>query len=442
MEIAVNRQCAGALMCVLLGNMARSDDLSMIFRDALANNAQYQSAQAQYAAYSERIPQSRAGLLPTLSASGNTTWNENQSNIFGRQRYNSNGYTVTLTQPLFRAPAILELSEAHAQVDQAKAQLDSALQDLMLRTAQAYFDVLFAEDALNTFRAQGAADLQQLQQAQRSFDIGTMTTTDVRDAQARYDVVNAQTINAQNELAAKTNGLRQIINREPGSLMPLRAGIVLESPMPSTLAPWERAAESDNISVIAGRAALQAAQRETQRARATFLPTFDFVATYGSNKSAYSIEVGNQNKGSTVGVQVTVPLFTGGATSSHLRESFSLQKKANADLEEARRVSVLSAQQAYLGATSGLAQVKALGVALESSRTALQANRRGMDVGTRINIDVLNAEQQVAVIERDLAKSRYETLMSLLRLKAAAGSLGASDMDEVNALLASSTGEK
>jgi outer membrane protein len=384
----------------------------------------------------ERIAQSRAALLPAVSATGNTTWNNNHSNIYGHQQYNSNGYTVTLTQPLFNAAALSDLDEAHLLVQEAQAQFDQVQQDLALRTAQAYFDVLLAEDALATFKAQGAAALEQLQQATRSFDVGTATVTDVGDAEARHDLITAQEINAHNDVMVKTNTLRQIIDVEPGALAPLPREVVLTPPDPATLPPWERAAEANNATAVAARAALAAAEAEVRKVRNSVLPTFDLVATHGENSSAYSIDVGNQNHGNTIGVQVTVSLFSGGATASHLHEAHLLQKKADADLEEAQRSSVLTAQQAFLGATSGLAQVTALSRALESSHTALKGNQRGLQVGTRINIDVLNAEQQTAVIERDLAKSRYDTLMSMLRLKAAAGALNAADIGEINALLA------
>jgi outer membrane protein len=410
-------------------------DLAGVYRAALENNTQFRAAEAQYAAARERISQSRAALLPAVSATGNTTWNDNHSNIYGHQRYNSNGYTVTLTQPLFNAPALLDLDEAHLLVEQAKAQFAQVQEDLALRTAQAYFDVLLAEDALATFKAQGAATLEQLQQAKRSLDIGTVNVTDVGDAQARFDLITAQEISARNDVLSKSNTLRQIVAIDPGALAPLPRDVVLTAPEPATLPPWERAAEANNATAAAARAALAAATAEVRKVRNTYLPTIDLVATHGENNSAYSIDVGNQNRGNTVGVQFTVSLFAGGATMSHLREAHLLEKKADADLEEAQRNGVLAAQQAFLGATSGLAQVSALSHALESAHTALKANQRGLVVGTRIDIDVLNARQQTAVIERDLARSRYDTLMSMLRLKAAAGALGAADIDEINALL-------
>jgi outer membrane protein len=418
-----------------LAGAARADDLATVLRAALENNAQYLSAQAQYAAVQERVPQSRALLLPSVSVSGNATWNDNNSNTLGIQHYNSSAYTVTLTQPLWRQQNNDALHEAHSALDQARAQLALAQQDLSIHTAQAYFDVLYAQDALSTFRAQRTANQQQLDQAQRSYEIGTATITDVRDAKARLDLVTAQAISAVNEVASKSNVLRQLIGQDAGELVPLRPGVTLMSPSPDSLPPWEKAAENNNPSVIAGQAALDAARFEMDKTRDARLPTVDLVATHGFNDSPTTIQVGQENHDDTVGIQVTVPIYSGGGTTAHIRETRNLEKKANADLEDARRNSVLSAQQSYLGATSGLAQISALEEAVKSADVSLQANVRGQAVGTRLNIDVLNAQQQLSVTERDLAKARYDTVMSLLRLKAAAGSLRPEDIYEVNALL-------
>jgi outer membrane protein len=432
----VNGKCIAAGMTLALCGVARAEDLSTIFHEALVHNALYRSAEAQYAAVQERVPENAAALLPAVSVTANTTWNNNNSNTLNHQLYNSNGYTVTLTQPMWRSQNTIAVREARTLVDQARAQLDVARQELIIRTAQAYFDVLYAQDALNTLKEQRAANLQQLEQASRSFDIGAASITDVRDAKARYDLLTAQEISAGNDVASKIQSLRQIINQDPGPLAPLPAGVVLRSPIPDTLGPWEAAAQTTNASVVAAEAAVEAARLEAQRARAGHLPTVDLVATHGLTNSATNITVGTNLHADTVGIQFSMPIYSGGGTLAKVRENVALMNKANADLEDARRTGVLSAQQAFLGTTSGLAQVKALKEAVASAQIALESNKRGVAVGARINIDVLNAQQALAVAERDLAKTRYETLMSLLKLKAAAGTLGAADIDEVNALLA------
>ncbi len=431
-----NSKCIAGWVTLALCGFVRADDLATIYRAALVNNAQYRAAEAQYASVRQRVPESVAAMLPSVSVTANTLWNDNNSNTFDHQLYNSNAYTVMLTQPLWRSQNAIAVHEARMLVDQANAQLNQARQELIIHTAQGYFDVLFAQDALNTFREQRAADLQQLEQASRSFDIGAASITDVRDAKAHYDLLTAQEISARNDVASKTQALRQIINQEPGPLAPLRAGVVLTSPVPDALGPWETAAQANSASVLAAEAAVEAAQAEVRKSRAASLPTLDLVATTGFSTSASDITVGTRLHADTIGVQFSMPIYSGGGTLAKVRENVALLDKASSDLDDARSTSVLTAQQAYLAATSGLAQVRALEEAVKSAQIALESNKRGVAVGTRINIDVLNAQQQLAVVERDLAKARYETLMSLLRLKAAAGSLGAADIDEVNALLA------
>jgi len=432
----VKGRCIAGWAILALCGVARADDLATIYQKALVNNAQYRAAEAQFASVQERVPESAAALLPSVSVSANTLWNDNNSNTLNHQAYNSNGYTVSLVQPVWRAQNNIALHEARTLVGQASAQLDQAREELLIHTAQAYFDVLFAQDALNTIKEQRAADLQQLEQATRSFDIGAASITDVRDAKAHYDLLTAQEIGAGNEVASKTQVLRQIINQDPGPLAPLRVGVLLRSPIPDTLGPWEAAAQTTNAAVVAAEAALEAAHQEARKAQAGHLPTVDLVASHGFSSSATNITVGTDLHANTIGIQVSVPIYSGGGTLAKVRENAALVNKANADLDDARRTGVLGAQQAYLGATSGLAQVKALTEAVKSAQIALESNKRGVAVGARINIDVLNAQQALAVTERDLAKARYDTLMALLHLKAAAGLLGPTDVEEVNGLLA------
>ncbi|MGC1459590.1 MAG: TolC family outer membrane protein [Steroidobacteraceae bacterium] len=431
----VSRKCVALLLSAAAWSCARADDLAMIYRDALANNAQYQSAEAQYRAVREHVPESVAALLPAVSVAANTLWNDNNSNTLGRQQYNSNYYAVTLTQPVWRPQNFLALDEARSQVVQAQAQLDLAQHELLVRTAQAYFDVLFARDALNTFKEQGAAYQEQLQQASRNFEVGAAPIMDLRDAEARFALVTAQEISASNDLASKMQVLRQITDKEPGPLVGLRAGVVLASPVPDTVGPWETAAQSNSAAVLAAEAALAASRLEVRRIRAEGLPTVDLVMSHGLSKSASSITVGQDLHADTVGIQVSVPIYSGGGSSAKVRENLALVDKAQADLEDAQRSGVLAVEQAYLGATSGLSQVKALQRAVAAAQTALESNKRGVQVGTRAGVDVLNAQQELSVTKRDLAKARYDTVMYMLRLKAAAGSLGAADLDEVNGML-------
>lgn len=430
---------SGKWMAVLLGLVvgchARADDLSSIAHEALAKNARYRAAEAQYNSVREHVPQSLASLLPSLAVTANTFWNDETINTLGRLQYNSNGWTVTLTQPVWRPQSLIALDEARAEVVRAGAQLNVAREDLLVHAAQAYFDVLYAEDVLSSFKEERAADLQQLQQAKRSFEVGSAPITDVRDAEARYALVVARELSASDEVESKRQVLRQIIDRDPGPLAGLRPGAVLTGPVPDSLHPWEAAAQTDNAAVLAAQAALDAAHLEARKARAGRLPTVDLVATHGFSRSPLNIEVGQTTHADSVGIQVSMPIYAGGGPSAKIREDLDLIEKAHADLDDARQSSVLDAHQAYLGASSGLALVRALRNAVTAGQTAVESNQRGIQVGARMRVDVLNAQKDLAETRRDLAKARYGTIMWLLKLKAAAGALSGTDINEVNALL-------
>lgn len=421
-------------------------DLLQVYRDALGFDAQFAAARAALDAGRERLPQGRAGLLPTLSAAASTTWNELD---FARRQaeaapvsanYNTNGWTVTLSQPVFRWQNIVAYDQARLQVVAAEAQFAQARQDIAVRVAQAYFDVLLAQDSLSLARAQKTAIAEQLEAARRNFEVGTATIVDTHEAQSRHDLATAQELAAQNELEIKRQMLRQVVGTVPERLSPLRADVQLRRPQPEDMAQWVEAAEQNSPLVAAQQAALEIAAKEIGRQRGGHYPTLDVVATRGRSSATGSLVLGTVAPGSdthttTVGLQLSVPLFAGGAVMSKEREAVALREKAQADLEHARRGAALGARQAFLGVTSGMAQVKAYEQALVSSQAALDSNKLGYEVGVRINIDVLNAQQQVFSTRRDLARARYDTLIAQLRLKSAAGSLGEDDLQAINALL-------
>jgi outer membrane protein len=427
--------CLALALSVAVASPARADDLASICRDALARNAEYRAAEAKYDSVRQRVPQSLAGLLPSVAATANTFWNNDNINTLGLEQYNSSGWSVTLTQPLFRPQNILALDEARSEVVQARAELSLARQDLLVHTAQAYFDVLFAQDALSSYKHESTADLEQLEQARRSFETGSAPITDVRDAEARYALAVAQEFNASNEVLSRLEVLRKIIDRQPGPLATLKPEAVLSGPEPASLRPWEAAAETDNPEVVAAQAALDATRIEERKSRAERLPTVDLVGSVGYTRSPLNIEVGQLTHANSVGIQVSMPLYEGGGPSAKIRENLDLMEQAHAELDNAQASSILEVQQAYLHATSGITLLSALSRAVDAGETAVAANERGVQVGSRIRIDVLNAEKELTATQRDFARARYSTIMALLKLKAAAGSLSGADIDEVNALL-------
>ena len=440
-----------AVACVMLtwaGSSAAANLLD-VFKEAKANDAPYASARAALDAGRERFPQGRALMLPTLNATGNSTYSDNAvkqiapgptAGIPVARDFHTNAWTLTLTQPLYRWQNWIQMEQSEFQVAQAEAQFNQATQDLIVRVAQAYFDVLAAENSLAFIRAQKTAISEQLAQAKRNFEVGTATITDTNEAQARFDLSVSQEIAAQNDLEIRKRTLQQIIGRFPDDLAPLRATFSLNPPEPNRMEDWVEAAQRQSFPVRIQEAATEIAEREVRRNRAGHLPTVDVVATYGNNVSTGSATSasggGTEVRSTTLGLQVTLPLYAGGAIDSRVRESMANYERARADLENSRRQAALSARQSFLGVTNGMAQVRALEQAVTSSETALASNKLGYEVGVRINIDVLNSQQQLFSTRRDLSRARYDTIVNGLRLKAAAGTLNEADLETVNSLLA------
>jgi outer membrane protein len=337
---------------------------------------------------------------------------------------------------LFRWANWQQYEQGKLSVVISEAQFAQAKQDLIVRVGQAYFDVLAAQDTLATLQAQKVAISEQLASAKRNFEVGTSTITDTHEAQARYDLATAQEFAAQSDLQVKRSALQQIIGKEAGELATLKAGVKLNSPQPAAVNEWVSSAEKQNFNVVASEVAVEVAKREIERNRAGHYPTLDLVASTGRTATGGASSTGTGVvKPTTIGVQWSIPLFAGFAVDSKVKEAVALQEKARNDLETNRRSAAQGARQAYTGVTSGLAQVKAYEAAEISSQSALDSNKLGYQVGVRINIDVLNAQQQLYTTRQNLAKARYDTIMNGLRLKSAAGTLKEEDLSEVNTLL-------
>lgn len=426
---------ASLLAAALLAPGAHAADLQQVYNDALVNDPQYASARAALAAGQEKLPQGRAGLLPTLGLSGSNTRNEIDNG--SSANFSSSNYALTLSQPLFRWENWQHYEQGKLLVAASDAQFSQTQQDLIVRVAQAYFDILGAQDTLAFIQAQKVAISEQLASAKQNFEVGTATITDTHEAQARFDLAVAQEFAAENDLAIKRAALQQIIGKAPAELATLRPGLRLSMPAPAQLEPWLDSAQQQNYGVIGQQLALEIARREISRNRAGHYPTLDLVASRSHTRqpgSTFSstMVAGNSN---AIGVQWNIPLFAGFAVTSRVRESIALEDRARNDLETARRNAMQSVRQAFLGVHSGLAQVLALEAAEISSQSALDSNKLGYQVGVRVNIDILNAQQQLFSTRRDLSKARYDTIVNGLRLKSAAGTLQEQDLLQVNGLL-------
>ncbi|MEO6146554.1 MAG: TolC family outer membrane protein, partial [Sulfuriferula sp.] len=367
-----------ALIGIGFTQLALAADLSEIYHQAQDSDAVYAAARAAYRAGVEKLPQGRAGLLPQASLNANVLNNDSHSSVFGDKNYTSNSANITVTQPIYRKQNWEQYEQAKQQVHVAEAQLANAAQDLILRTAQAYFDVLQSEDNISFVRAQKAAIGEQLAQAKRNFEVGTATITDSNEAQARSDLANAQEIAALNDLQIKQRALQRIIGTPPPKLDHLEGKLPLRPPDPANMEAWIAHAEQSSPILKAQRAAYAVAQREVERNRAGHYPTVDAVASYADNRNQNFGGFQVNTKNAVIGVEFNLPLYQGGLVGSRVREAVANQDKAREDLEDARRQVALNTSQAYLGVTSGAAQVKALEQALLSSQTALDSTRLGL----------------------------------------------------------------
>ncbi len=431
---------ASALLAV--APLARAQSLVELYESARAFDATYQSARAQYEANVFRADQARAGILPAanLAAGASRSQFENTNPVTDRN-FSTTNATLSATQPLYRPGNWASYEQGKKQVDLAQAQLVSAEQDLILRVSQAYFDALASQDSLTFVRAQKAAVAEQLASAKRNFEVGTTTITDTREAQARYDLVIAQEIAADNDLRVKKIALDQLVGRTGTQPHPLAVPVALPALLPDDINVWVQQAEDSHPGVRQTRLALEIARLETRKAEAGHKPTLDLTAnhTVTRNPSGTATSLNTLSSRSTItnlGLTFNLPLFAGFATQNRIKETLALEDKAQADLDGAKRIVAQTTRTAFLGVVSGQGQVKALEAAEASSQSALDANKLGYQVGVRINIDVLNSQSQLFQTKRDLAQARYNVLLGDLKLRQANGSLTPGNLQQINALLA------
>jgi outer membrane protein len=420
---------------------AQAQSLLDLYEAARGHDAAFQSARATFEAAQHRAEQARAGLLPTanLTSSRSETQQDQRTTSSTQRNFGTGSASVSVSQPLYRPANRATYEQGKRQVDAAQAQLTTASQDLIIRVSQAYFDVLSAQDTLAFVRAQKAAVSEQLASARRNFEVGTATITDTREAQARFDLVLAQEIAAENDLRVRKLALDTVTGRSEAKPLPLAAPLALPAPEPSDVNTWVQQAEAVSPSIQQARLGLDVAKLETEKAKAGHLPTVDLSASHGYSRNLAGTSVTSTDSrvsSSQLGVTLTVPLFAGFATQNRIRETLSLEDKARADLDNARRTVAQATRTAFLGLVSGAGQVRALEAAEASSQSALDANRLGYQVGVRINIDVLNAQSQLFQTKRDLAVARYNVLLGHLKLRQANGSLKPEDVAPINGLLA------
>lgn len=428
---------------------AQAQSLVELLNAARSYDAPWQSAKAQLDASVARADQARAGLLPSAALSGGLSRANNEVNAPSLPNMSASMTTQALginaSQPLYRPANRITLQQGLRGVDVAQAQLDAVTQDLMVRVSQGYFDVLAAQDSLTFVQAQKAAVSEQLAAAKRNFEVGTSTITDSREAQARYDLVTAQEIAADNDLRVKKLALDQLVGQDGTQPQPLATPLPWAALKPIDLADWVQRANDAATQPLLRQAALalDVAELETQKAQTGHLPTVDLQAGYNvqrsPNGSVALPGVSNRVNSASIGVALNLPLFAGFAVQNRVKETLALEEKARADLENLRRTIAQNTRTAFYGLQSGQGQVEALEAAELSSQSALEANQLGYQVGVRINIDVLNAQSQLYQTKRDLAQARYNLLLGTLKLRQAAGTLTEADVQAIDALLIKNT---
>ncbi|MET0536094.1 MAG: TolC family outer membrane protein [Steroidobacter sp.] len=454
-----------ACSLILAGN-AGAADLVTVYQRALQNDPQIREADANRLASRESKPQALAALLPQFNASGSYTKidedgsrtqltpsdpNDQNSapvpfNITSTTDLTAKQYDLTLRQTLFRWDQWMTLQRADAEVAQAEADYQAAQQDLIQRTAIRYFDVLAAQDTVDAAQATLEAFARQLEQADKRFEVGLIAITDVQEARAAHDQSAAAVIQAKRALATANELLRELTGESFDTLATPVDDMPLKSPDPENEQTWVTTALEQNLRVISARLATDIAKQDVRVARSGHLPSVDLVASRG-DQDYEGDQVGRNAAGTSrapadstqttdsIGIQVTVPIYSGGATSSRVRQRVYLHRAARERLERANRETERAARDAYLGVLSEISRVRALKQALESGRTALQATEAGFEVGTRTTVDVLDARRRLFEAQTNYSRSRYDYILNVLQLQLATGTLDRADLEEINSVL-------
>jgi outer membrane protein len=433
------------LFAILAGaQTAHAQNLVEVYQKALARDARFAAARGAHAAGIEKYPQGRSQLLPTLTLNGEKmysdselTYDEGAPFESGMREYSDLKYSATLTQPLYRKQNFATFKQSQAQKSAAEAQFAFARQDLILRVAQAYFDLLSARQFVAAAVANTASMKLQNDRAKIQLDLGSGSRLEASEARSKYQVALAQELAARHDLVNKEQALRRIVGEPPGTLDELHRDFPYVKPDPDDAGAWAKLAERHNAQLTALRANIESANQEIERARAGHYPSIDLVAQYTTNESTGSAytSAASDTIIRSAGVRLELPLYQGGLVSSRVREAEGNLDKARGEYEDAHRDVVAQVTQHFNATVNAIEQVRALEQALTSSREASRATRIGLEVGTRNLVDLLNAEQQVFEVTRELTKARQEYVVNRLRLTADAGQLTENDLLVLNAYL-------
>jgi outer membrane protein len=441
-----------AAVVLAFATNAQAQSLVEMFDAARGYDAAFISAKAQFEANLAKANQTLGGILPNiaLSASATRTYADVRyddatktplpnTGFVNPRLYGTGSAAVTLSQPIYRPAAWAAYRQGGQLLQQAAAQYEAAEQDLLVRVSQAYFDVLTSEDSLELVQAQKKAVDEQLASAKRNFEVGTATITGVRDAQARFDLASAQEIAAENDLRIKHLALDLAVGLSNAKPKRLANNTKLIASPTDDVNAWVTQSEAASPAVRQALLGLEIASLEVNKATAGHKPTVDAQLSYAGARNDGGNSVSNTSThvyAPSAAIVLNMPIFAGFSTMYRVKETVALEDKARSDYENARRATAQATRTAYFGLVAGLSQVKAYEAAEASSQSALDANKLGYSVGVNINIDVLNSQSQLYQTKRDLAKARYDVLVTNLKLRQAAGTLTPADLQPINDLLA------
>ena len=439
-----------ALVCALSGAAMASwaqtsvMNLKQVYQAALEQDANIRASRAAADSGRERVPQARAGLLPQVSASAgrnNNNLDTTAPNILGNpvttnDKYFSDNRTVQLRQPLMNMQRWLQFQQAKSIVEEAEANLDRDLQNLVVRVAGAYFETLMADEQLELVQAQIKTYTALVDAAQKGLTAGSGTRTDVDDAKARLDMAKAQELEARQNQELTRRQLQLLINQPVGQIAKLNAAsLQLTPPEPANLDEWTRKAEEASPEIKAMQARLDAARREVSKAQAGHLPTLDAVAQWSNSGSENITRVNSRYENKTIGLQLNIPLYSGGYVNSTIRQAVAEQTRAEETLEALRRDLGVRVHKEYRGVTEGILRVRALEQAARSAEQMMKSTQMSLKAGARTQLDVLNAQQQYTLALRDLAQARMVFLLSKVRLSSLVGDDALASIEQVNANL-------
>jgi len=426
---------AAGFALALASAAASAQSLRELYEAAHAYDATYLAARALADSATYRVEQTRALNRASASLAGNVARVE--SNPTAGSNFSSNGFGLSVNgrQPLFNRSNDATIAQAELSLESSLADLDTAEQDLMLRVSQAYFDVLGAQDTLQTTKANKAAISEQLASAKRNFEVGTATITDTREAQARFDLATAQEIAADNDLVTKRIALDQLVGRSNVKPQDLAVPLVIPETARTPVEELVSRAVDDHPNVRRAQVNYDVAQLETEKARAQGLPTLDAIASLQAGRGTVASEITGANYGGAIGLSFNWPLYTGGAVQNRIKETLALEERSRNELDASRRAVTQGVRQAYYTLQSTVAQMRALEAAEASTQLALEATQLGYRVGIRVNVEVLNAQSQLYQTQRDLSRARYDVLLNALRLRQASARLVPSDIVAIDRLL-------